>query len=726
MADLRAQLLAAFDIEHRDHLESVRRALAAPAEADLREVFRRLHSLKGAARAVDLEVVEHLAHRLEERLAQVIDAGRGLDPASVDLIHLGLDAIEGQAAAQREGQPLPDASRALAALGATPSPTTAGDIAPAPASPAGPPSGERAPEYVRIDSQLGDSLSESLHHLSSEVQIEAAQLEMTQRLRREAAQLERLWGEMRAKGGRDRNAARSLAFERGLQNLSRNLGELTRRQARANWAVSESLTALREQINEVTLTPAESVLGDLGRMVRDLAREQGLEVDVRIEGLEVRAERRVLQALREPIIHLLRNAVSHGGEPAKVRAAAGKDERLHVTLRALARGGRLEIYIADDGAGPDLARIEAAAVERGLLPPREPGAPLRQADEILAMAFEPGVSAAQTVDRLSGRGMGLSAVSEALTALGGSARLLQRRPAGTEVVLSAPLSAARQTLVVAEAGGALFGLPSFAIKALLRLRASDMEIVEGAPSARIQIDGSDIVTPVIPLSTLIHESAPAPLASDAATPLILIHRGERHLLLAVDEITDVRELTVQDLDDSRLAPGLTLGAAILGEDRPLLVLNPEALIDRWLRNARRLSISALGLANREDVARQVRTVLVVDDSITTRTLEKSILEAQGYRVILAVDGVDALNTLRSSEALIDLVVADIEMPRMDGFSLLQAIKADAGLANLPVILMTSRNDEADVRRGLDLGAEAYITKQKFDQRELFATIGRIL
>ncbi|PHR74210.1 MAG: hypothetical protein COA67_02205 [Lutibacter sp.] len=217
-----------------------------------------------------------------------------------------------------------------------------------------------------------------------------------------------------------------------------------------------------------------------------------------------------------------------------------------------------------------------------------------------------------------------------------------------------------------------------------------------------------------------------PPASDAATPTILIHRGERHLLLAVDEITDVRELTVQDLDDRRLAPGLTLGATILDEDRPLLVLNPEALIDRWLRNARRLSASALGLAAPEAVARQVRTVLVVDDSITTRTLEKSILEAQGYRVILAVDGVDALNTLRSSEALIDLVVADIEMPRMDGFSLLQAIKADAGLARLPVILMTSRNDEADVRRGLDLGAEAYITKQKFDQRELLATIGRIL
>ncbi|MDP1875764.1 response regulator [Phenylobacterium sp.] len=726
MPDLRAQLLAAFDVEHREHLESVRRALAAPADADLREVFRRLHSLKGAARAVDLEVVEHLAHRLEERLAQVIDRGAGLDPASVDLIHLGLDAIEAQASAQREGQPLPDASPALAALGAdsapaaAPNPTTLPAPAPAPA-PASTP--DRSPEYVRVDAELGEKLSEALHHLSSEVQVEAAQVELTHRLRREAAQLERLWRNMRARGGEARTSNRAMAFESALQSLTRDLGELARRQSRANWAVGESLAVLREQIDEIALAPAESVLGDLGRMVRDLARDQGQDVDVRTEGLEVRAERRVLQALREPIIHLLRNAVSHGAEPTATRLAAGKPERLHITLRARARGGRLEVRIADDGPGPDLARIEAAAMARGLLAhgefPRHP-------DEILALAFEPGVSAAKVVDRLSGRGMGLSAVGESLAALGGSARLRARRPAGAEVILSAPLSAARQTLVVVESGGALFGLPSFAIRSLLRLRGGELEIVEGVPSARIQIDGSDIVTPVIPLNALINDALLEPPASGAATPMVLIHRGDRHLLLAVDEMVDVRELTVQDLDDSRLAPGLTLGAAILDEDRPLLVLNPEALIDRWLRNARRLSASALGLAPQDAEARQVRTVLVVDDSITTRTLEKSILEAQGYRVLLAVDGVDALNTLRSSDALIDLVVADIEMPRMDGFSLLQAIKADAGLARLPVVLMTSRNDDADIRRGLDLGAEAYITKQKFDQRELLATIGRIL
>jgi two-component system chemotaxis sensor kinase CheA len=154
------------------------------------------------------------------------------------------------------------------------------------------------------------------------------------------------------------------------------------------------------------------------------------------------------------------------------------------------------------------------------------------------------------------------------------------------------------------------------------------------------------------------------------------------------------------------------------------VLSPERLIDHWVRNESRLAAAGLGLAT--EAEQQARTILVVDDSITTRTLEKSILEAQGYQVLLSVDGIDALNVLRSGEAIIDLVIADVEMPRMDGFSLLQAIKTDPRLSALPVILMTSRADPEDVRKGLDLGASAYITKQKFDQRELLATIGQVL
>jgi len=169
------------------------------------------------------------------------------------------------------------------------------------------------------------------------------------------------------------------------------------------------------------------------------------------------------------------------------------------------------------------------------------------------------------------------------------------------------------------------------------------------------------------------------------------------------------------------------GTVLLEDEMPALVLSPELLIEHWVRNESRLAAGGLGLsAWAPEQERHATTVLVVDDSITTRTLEKSILEAQGYQVLLSVDGIDALNVLRSGDAMVDLVIADVEMPRMDGFGLLQAIKADPRLSSTPVILMTSRADPEDVRRGLDLGASAYITKQKFDQRELLATIGQLL
>jgi two-component system chemotaxis sensor kinase CheA len=382
--------------------------------------------------------------------------------------------------------------------------------------------------------------------------------------------------------------------------------------------------------------------------------------------------------------------------------------------------------VYDDGPGPDLARIEAAARAKGLLPPVGPDTPAPSPEEVLALAFEPGVSSAGAVDRLSGRGMGLSVVLQAVRGLGGSARLAARRPNGAEVIVSAPLSTARQTIVLVEAGGATYGVPSFGVVRLLRIGRSGLESVEGAPAARIEIEGQHVVVPVVAMASILNDAPAEALAPGGVISALLLARGERYVAFAVDALSDVREMAVEAVEAIGIDPALTLGAGLLEDDTPVVALNPDGLVDRWLRDERRLAAAGLGLASTPAEAPKSRTVLVVDDSITTRTLEKSILESQGYRVLLAVDGVDALHILRSGEALIDLVVADIEMPRMDGFSLLQAIKADAALATLPVILMTSRDDPTDVRRGMELGAEAYITKQKFDQRELLATIGRIL
>ncbi|WP_309088916.1 response regulator [Phenylobacterium sp.] len=718
MVDIRAQLLAAFDVEHREHLQAIRRALAAPEEADLREMFRRAHSLKGAARAVDLPQIEEIAHRLEDLFAAVGEGRSALDRPAVQDIHLALDAIEAEAETVRRGQ-------------APRSPDDHEETEAAPVSPARlsrtDPEPERGLEVVRIEADALRALSQAAHQLANDVRNEQGAHAELRRLHLQTRRLEQLWGELRPGAGAGRHGARARDFEGILRTLGRELGQLAQRQRRTSWSLETDLAVLRDHLDRIAMTPADAVLGDLGRMVRDLAREAGVEIDVRMEGLEVRAERRVLQVLRDPLIHVLRNALSHGAEPLEARRAAGKPDALLVGLEISARGGRLQARVYDDGPGPDLDRLERAALDKGLLTPRGPGDPPPSPEEVLALAFEPGVSSAKAVDRLAGRGMGLSVVLQAARELGGSARLARRLPHGAEVIVSAPLSTAAQAVVVVEAGGAAYGVPSFGVVRLLRLPHDTLESVEGALTVRIEVAGRDVLAPVVSMAAVLGKAGAEIPAAGGVVSALLLARGERHVAFAVDTFVDVREIGVEAMRADGLDPALVLGAGLLDDETPLAVVNPDELVDRWLRDERRLAAVGLGLATPESSDRpQQRTILVVDDSITTRTLEKSILEGQGYRVLLAVDGLDALHILRSGEAVIDLVVADIEMPRMDGFSLLQAIKADASLADLPVILMTSRNDPTDVRRGMDLGAEAYITKQKFDQRELLATIGRVL
>ena len=697
MPDIRRQLLAAFDLEHREHLQAIRQALAAGGEADTREIFRRAHRLKGAARAVDLPAVEEQAHALESLCAELMDGQRTLDAETAAALEGLLDAVEDAATAAY----------------APPAPKPAATTAPV---------ADEAVEYVRIDVEAVAGLSRAMQTLSGDVLDHGAIDEDLRRLAADARKLERRWRDTR--GGA---AARTREVEQGLKDLSRALNELSVRRVRAGWALDQGLSDLRGRVEEISQAPAETVFGGFATMVRDIAREAGVPVDVRVSGLDTRADRRVLQALKDPVMHLLRNAVSHGREAPEARAAAGKPERLTVVMAVSAASGRLRIDIADDGPGPDLARLEAAAVEKGLRPPRPEGAPAPTPEELLAHAFAPGVSTAQGVDKLAGRGMGLSVVAEAVRKLRGELRLTAGRPWGARVALSTPLSAARQSLLFVDIQGRQAALPSLGVRRLLRLDATRLETVEGHPAARIVIDGDDVIVPMVPLSALLSGvAAEVPVHAGAVSAVLLSH-GRRHVALAVDALCDVRSALVEDLDADDLDADLIAGAVQLDDQAPALALDPDALVRRWLRDQRHLAAGGLGFAEEtEDADETTRTILVVDDSITTRTLEKSILEAQGYRVLLAVDGLDALNLLRSGQTMIDLVVADIEMPRMDGFSLLQAVKADAALAATPVILMTSRADAADVRRGLDLGAEAYITKQKFDQRELLAAIGQLL
>ena len=688
MADIREQLLAAFKVEYREHVDAIRAALgkvAAGEAVNLREVFRRAHSLKGAARAVDLPQIETQAHTMEEQFARAMESGGALDAGQVQRMGGLLDAIE-RTAGELYG-PKPEKGPAEVA-------TT---------------------EFLRINAEQVQRLSASMHELSTSLDMLDGDADDLRGLHARAEGLARMLEETGRHAPLD--TAR-LAQE--ARSVARALSSAMRQQRDA---VRTSLAAtgrLREEVGRMALAPASSVLAGLDVMVRDIAKETGKSVEVKIEGLSTQADRLLLQSLRDPVTHLLRNAVAHGLETPTARRAAGRPETGEVGLTVKSRAGRLEISVYDDGRGPDLARIEAVAVRRGLLKARSESDPPPSTDQLLALVFEPGFSTAGSVDRISGRGMGLSVVAEAARRAGGGA-FMRRRAFGTEVVISTPLSAARQPILLAYDGGQIYGLPTRAIERVVQAPVSALERVDGRLLLNLSSGGNTLTAPVVLLNRVLGATA-LPREEPEIMSIAVLRQGDLRLGVAVDALDDVRVATVvalthPDVDD------LVQGAAQLERDQVAIVVNPEALMRRYARNA--YSFHAGAAAPKSAVVAR-RTILVVDDSVTTRTLEKSILEASGFTVLLAVDGVDALDRLRSSASAIDLVVADVEMPRMDGFQLLAAIKGDAQFARLPVIMMTSRASPEDVRRGMELGADAYLVKQTFDQKELLTTVGQLL
>ena len=730
--ELRRELLAAFEAEYREHVQAIRAVLGAGpvSGAALRDVFRRAHSLKGAARAVELPEVEAVAHALETLLLRSVEGNETLPMEAVATVARGLDAIEARMCGPEAVPPVAALPNDALADSALPDGALPADDAPAP-----PPVDQAT---LRVQAFEIDRLAEAVHALSDAVQQQE----------RPRAVLARVEAELRALVRAAETGQGAAGLDGRLRDLSRQVSAERRSGALQDWQLDGAVQEARSQLERVTLVAADSVFEPLAAMARELAREQGMEVVVRLSGLGLRAERRVLQALRDPAIQMLRNAVAHGLRQAGTEAA-GATTGAEIGLSIRSRSGRLELLVTDNGAGPDLPAIAGAARARGLL---GDGAPPDET-RLLALVFEPGFSTAAVADRLSGRGMGLSIVAEAARRLHGSARMRPRRDGagrtcGTELLVSVPLASRRQVLLLVEAGGHLLGLPADAVERLLRVAPGTVQWLEDRPVARLPegvLPQGVLPQGVLPdrllelgaLSRLLGDGDPLRQPQPGVPlPVAVLSGTGKRFGLVVERLCEVQALVVRAPELVGLDRQLVAGLAFDRQDRAVLVLDPDAVAARLRASVPAAPAPAVsgpgpgsgprsGQGPRPETRPQA-TILVVDDSITTRTLEKTILQAQGYRVLVAVDGVEALGVLRTSQWGVDVVVADVEMPRLDGFGLLAAMRADPRLRSIPTVLMTSRNADADVKRGLELGARAYIAKQAFDQGALLSTIGQLL
>lgn len=723
--DVRARLLEIFRVEANEHLASLGASLLAlergvtPEEERelVQSTFREVHTLKGAARSVGLLEIEALCQACESILSRVSRGQLELTAAVVAELERALDGVEqllGDApqvpvrelvrALERAAADGPGAAQEAAAADVPVQPAVeqppALDPPAAPPGPAGEPRAADGDRTIRLSTRKLDAL------LFQGEDMLAGKLAAEERAD-EAAALLAAVARCRARLGRGAEPA----LQAQLQELEAQARGLLGRLRRDRRALAASVDGLLDELRRVRMLPAATVLDLFPRMVRDLARDQGKEVDCVVRGAELEVDRKVLETVKEPLIHLVRNAVDHGIEPPARRREAGKPPRGRVEVAvARAEGGRVELVVADDGRGIDPDAVRAAAVRMRLLS-ADAAEALGDADA-RGLVYRSGLSTSPVITEVSGHGLGLAIVREHVERLEGRVEHETAEGSGTRVRLLVPATIATFRGLLVCAGGQEFLLPLEAVERALRVRSEELGAVEGRPA--LVVDGRAL--PAVRLGLVLGLGAGERAAAEAL-PCLVVRAGERRIALLVDEIRGEREALVKELRPPLLRVRHVAAAGLLGSGRIVPILRPADLV-RAPGSAPRPPVAPAGGARTRQAA-----VLVVDDAVTTRTMERSVLEAAGYRVRVAVDGVDAWTALAGEE--FDLVVSDVDMPRLDGFGLTARIRSDARLAGLPVVLVTALESREDKERGVEVGANAYVVKSSFEQSNLLEIIRRL-
>ncbi|APR85446.1 Signal transduction histidine kinase CheA [Minicystis rosea] len=739
------ELRRVFREELDDHATTMEREarVLAPGAADeiavraaIAEIYRAAHSLKGAAHAVLHPEVGRLCHALEAHLAPIRHATSAVPAARVAALaeltaralrrwaevpdddHVARDRICAEALAQIDaGSTAPIATapakpRERAASITSPSRVSDGDAL----DPMLGPAASRPAETVRISvERLGELLtaSEDLLSLSAQdVDLASGLAALDESILALRSHLRRARQALRDGSG----AASPGAGEAGrlidqslsvIQNLMGWSIERARRDTAAWKAVASGASGVAERARALRLVPLDSLFPALDRAAVEAARALGKDIVVRFEGGAAELDRRVRDGLREPLLHLVRNAVDHGIEEAPARLAADKPEVGTVSLRATLSGRDLRIVLHDDGRGIDLDAVRARARAMGL----DPQSLDRR--ETFALLFEPGFTTREAVTSISGRGIGLDVVRKRIAALHGRIDVESEPGRGTTFTLTLPLDLSLIRGLVLGVRDARFVVLTTAVARLVRVHADDVVAVEG----RLYIREETGLTPLADLDEVLgFARRGSSLRGPEARPCVVIVAGERRAAFRVDTLLDEREIVVRKLGSRVRRAAFVSGAALLGNNDVALVLDVADLVH--LARPGRSAAAAEAEPPR-------RRILVVDDSITTRQLMRSILETAGYEVTVAADGQEAWDRITAG-ASFDLVVSDIEMPRMDGLALLTRIRALPRPSRLPFVLVTALESDVERRRALELGANAYVLKGGFDQASLLDTIERIL
>jgi two-component system chemotaxis sensor kinase CheA len=763
--ELLRRLLATFKIEAQEHIQAIasgllelEQAATAAAQAAVLDVtFRAAHSLKGAARTVNATDVEMLCQALEGVFASLKRGELTLSAELFDRLHRVVDAL---------GQRLPGAG--VSATSSSAVTTLIQSLHATVRQNGAPQSAQKTEPTTDVpDSNVSQSMRPLVQDRRDAVdtirvatakldavllqaeEMPAAKLaaaECATRLRRclsGPAEWRKRWAGLRsdvrsirhaleldrpgsgngAVAGNQHNPQwlRVSEFlewnQQFVEALETQLAALAKAAEHDQRLLATRVDGLLEEMKNVVMQPFAAMLDALPRFVRDLSREQGKLVELVIRGEEIEIDRRVLEQMKDPMIHLVRNCLHHGIETPEVRRQTGKPPRGTLTISIAARDGNsVEVVVADDGAGIDLDTVKSAAVKQGLISQEKTQA--LNADDALLLILQSGLSTAPIITDISGRGLGLAIVSEKVQKLNGQLAIETQPGAGTTFRLVLPLTLVRFRGICVRLDEHLFVLPTSSVERVLRVQGRDIKTIEN----RETLVYNERAIPLVPLAEVLGLPRKAGTHGATTHPAVLLGAGNQRIAFSVDAVLDEQEVLVKTLGSQLVRVRNIAGATVLGSGKVVPILNVPDL----MRSAVRVSESGYRTAALAPQAIETppQSVLVAEDSITSRTLLKSILETAGYQVETAVDGMEAFTKLRSGQ--FDLVVSDVEMPRLNGFGLTSKIRSDQRLAELPVILVTALGSRDDREHGIDVGANAYIVKSSFDESNLLDVIRRLL
>jgi two-component system chemotaxis sensor kinase CheA len=710
--------------ECRDRLKALGSALLrleqVPGAGDaIAEALREAHSIKGSALMLGFTDISQISHQLEELFVAAKTNPSLLDGNAFDVIFSSVDRVTSRIEALARGQmdaiEVGDTCEQLAALlhsrsdPETKTLANGGLIAPGPRT-------SKAPE-LRQSLRVPIEKLDRLAHLAPEMVVQSLKaFERHTELRR----IERVLGHLRDRAREARLTPETSDLDRAAQLAEHAdaLDAVTRRlreflvsfsddRVRLNLITEE----LRQNVIELTMLPVASVFDAFPRAVRDLARAFGKEIELEIRGRETELDKKIIEQIAEPLVHLIRNAVDHGIETPDVRERLGKPGAGRLILSTEQQGNRILITLKDDGCGIDLQMLRAVAAERRLASASDIAR--WSPEQLLDLIFQPGFSTRSSATDVSGRGVGMDVVKSVVERLGGAVRVQSEIDKGTSVTLNLPLSLALLRVVLLEAGEELFALPTAAVRRILQVGSADIGQLQQGPVA--DVDGESI--PLTSLSAMLQ----VPAAPSAARPTVIVAEGsDGRFGILVEAVHEEQELVFKELRGPLRNQKTFTGAALLGNGDIVPILDVNALFELASRVP---SPSSAPMMQRRPAPRICR-VLVVDDSLVAGELQKNILSAAGYESEIASDGVEALEFLHSKDW--DLVVADVDMPRMSGFELTERMRADERFRDIPVVIVTSRDTIDDRRRGFEAGADAYVLKREFDQSHLLDTVRRLI